>query len=170
MSDAGEQRRRRLKALKEKANKSIKFRNYRPQDAAIRDQAGSGESTSAPGKGDKGVSRDLVDRCGDSVVRWRLSSASHCLGFDSHGVKSEYMMIPRDCLFCVQQVQVVCITEYRRQEGVQQYSWTFICLLLSVSCMPRRVPSAKGIAVPLETPTCIYCPQYRWGFRCLRYT
>lgn len=40
MSEDGAERRKRLKALKEKAaNKSIKFRNYRPQDAAIRQQA-----------------------------------------------------------------------------------------------------------------------------------
>lgn len=40
MSEDGAERKRRLKALKEKAaNKSIKFRNYRPQDAAIRQQA-----------------------------------------------------------------------------------------------------------------------------------
>eukprot|EP00752_Nemacystus_decipiens_P003382 g3129.t1 len=40
MSEDAAERRKRLKALKEKAaNKSIKFRNYRPQDAAIKQQA-----------------------------------------------------------------------------------------------------------------------------------
>lgn len=64
MSEDAAGRRKRLKALKEKAaNKSIKFRNYRPQDAAIKQQAleskGGGDANSgatAPsGNAKKGV-------------------------------------------------------------------------------------------------------------------
>lgn len=60
MSEDGAARRKRLKDLKEKASKSIKFRNYRPQDAAARQQAsdskiaggakGGGAGTSARSK------------------------------------------------------------------------------------------------------------------------
>lgn len=51
MSEDGAARRKRLKALKEKAGKGVKFRNYRPQDAAIKQQvAGSSD--------DAGVGRD----------------------------------------------------------------------------------------------------------------
>lgn len=53
MSEDGAERRRRLKAMKEKANKSIKFRNYRPQDPAIRQQAldSKGNANSGANKG-----------------------------------------------------------------------------------------------------------------------
>ena len=39
MSEEIDERRKRLKALKEKANKSIKFRNYRPQDVNLKAKA-----------------------------------------------------------------------------------------------------------------------------------
>ncbi|CAM9853979.1 unnamed protein product [Ectocarpus sp. 12 AP-2014] len=65
MSESGAERRSRLKALKEKANKRIKFRNYRPQDAAVRQQAldsrkagepTSGSSSDAANKGEGAAS------------------------------------------------------------------------------------------------------------------
>lgn len=52
MSDESDERRKRLKALKEKASKSIKFRNYRPQDAKLKEKA-SDSSNSASGDGNK---------------------------------------------------------------------------------------------------------------------
>lgn len=62
MSEDAAERRKRLKALKEKAaSKSIKFRNYRPQDAGIKQQAfdskGGGEANSGGAK--KGVGAAL---------------------------------------------------------------------------------------------------------------
>lgn len=45
MSEDGAARRKRLKDLKEKASKSIKFRNYHPQDAAARRQASDSDTT-----------------------------------------------------------------------------------------------------------------------------
>ena len=64
MSEDAAERRKRLKALKEKAtSKSIKFRNYRPQDAAIKQQAheskggggANGGATAPSGNKGKGV-------------------------------------------------------------------------------------------------------------------
>lgn len=52
MSDESDERRKRLKALKEKASKNIKFRNYRPQDAKLKEKA-SDNSSSTSGDGNK---------------------------------------------------------------------------------------------------------------------
>ncbi|CAM9526609.1 unnamed protein product [Ectocarpus sp. 13 AM-2016] len=59
MSESGAERRSRLKALKEKANKSIKFRNYRPQDAAVRQQALDNSKVGEPtsGSGSDGANK-----------------------------------------------------------------------------------------------------------------
>ena len=57
MSEDGAARRKRLKDLKEKASKSIKFRNYRPQDAAARQQASDSKiAGGAKGGGGAGTS------------------------------------------------------------------------------------------------------------------
>lgn len=55
MSEDGAARRKRLKDLKEKAGKSIKFRNYRPQDAAARQQASSDSKVAGGAKGGAGA-------------------------------------------------------------------------------------------------------------------
>lgn len=71
MSEDGAERKRRLKALKERAsNKSIKFRNYRPQDAGIRQQAldsknkdtdkGSSSHGGSNTRGDAATSSEMV--------------------------------------------------------------------------------------------------------------
>ncbi|CAN0490442.1 unnamed protein product, partial [Ectocarpus sp. 8 AP-2014] len=71
MSESGAERRSRLKALKEKANKSIKFRNYRPQDAAIRQQAldstKAGEPTSGSGSGGANKGEGAASSSGNSM-------------------------------------------------------------------------------------------------------
>ncbi|CBN74611.1 conserved unknown protein [Ectocarpus siliculosus] len=71
MSESGAERRSRLKALKEKANKSIKFRNYRPQDAAIRQQAldssKAGEPTSGSGSGGANKGEGAASPSGKSM-------------------------------------------------------------------------------------------------------
>lgn len=56
MSEDGTARRLRLKALKEKAGKSVKFRNYRPQDAAIKQQ----QQQAAESNDDTGVGRGML--------------------------------------------------------------------------------------------------------------
>ncbi|CAM9286570.1 unnamed protein product [Ectocarpus sp. 4 AP-2014] len=71
MSESGAERRSRLKALKEKANKSIKFRNYRPQDAAIRQQAldsgKAGEPTSGSSSGGANKREGAASSSGKSM-------------------------------------------------------------------------------------------------------
>lgn len=72
MSEDAAERRKRIKALKEKAaaKKSIKFRNYRPQDAEIREQALDSKAKAGRGRANDGAA--TLNR-GGKVVRARVS-------------------------------------------------------------------------------------------------
>lgn len=82
MSEDGAARRKRLKELKEKASKSIKFRNYRPQDAAARQQQVSdskiagGGANGGGGAGARGGSKPVSNASEEGTMANR---GSECL-------------------------------------------------------------------------------------------
>lgn len=73
MSEDASERRKRLKALKEKAaSKNIKFRNYRPQDAAVKQRAADSSSKGggkASGDADRGAGAAASGDTGKGVCR-----------------------------------------------------------------------------------------------------